>query len=93
MKFLIRGIMIFLLILLASCSRVNQTNFNKIHTGMQMKEVIAILGEPTTSDSVNIAGISGTSATWKDKQAVISIQFLDDKVQIKAYSNPVGNEP
>lgn len=53
---------------------------------MPMAEVIAILGEPSTSQSVDIAGISGTSATWQNKNAVISIQFLNDKVQVKSFS-------
>ena len=56
-----------------------------------MTSVISILGEPSTSESFNIAGISGTSASWKNNHAVITIQFLNDKVQIKAFSN-TGNE-
>ena len=71
---------------LLACSKVTQENFNKIKTNMTMKEVISILGEPTSSDSVNIAGISGTSAIWKEKEAEIDIQFLNDKVTVKTFS-------
>jgi hypothetical protein len=55
---------------------------------MTMREVIAIIGEPTSSESINIAGISGTSAVWKNKDAEIDIQFLNDRVAVKAFSNP-----
>ncbi len=57
-----------------------------IKNDMTMQQVIAILGEPSSSQSVTIAGISGTSAVWKDKQAEIDIQFLNDKVAVKAFN-------
>ena len=90
MKFLLRFCMILICaIFLSGCmQRLTQENFDKIQTGMPMSEVITILGEPTASESVNFAGISGTSATWKNKNTVITIQFLNDKVQIKAFSHP-----
>ncbi|VVC76620.1 hypothetical protein AQUSIP_19430 [Aquicella siphonis] len=72
--------------ILLGCSKLSQENFDKIQTNMTMKEVIAILGEPTSSESINIAGISGTSAVWKDSNAEIDIQFLNDRVTVKAYS-------
>ncbi len=71
---------------LSACSRITQENFDKIQTGMPMAEVIAILGEPSTSQSVDIAGVSGTSATWQNQNAVISIQFLNSKVQVKSFA-------
>lgn len=71
-------------LIILGCSRISQSNFDKIKPEMSMQEVVAILGEPTTSDSVNIAGISGTSATWKDKQIEISIQFLNNQVAAKS---------
>lgn len=52
-----------------------------------MKEVVAILGEPTSSDSLNIAGMSGTTAVWKSGDAQIDVQFINDRVIIKAFSN------
>lgn len=72
--------------LLIACSKITQTNFDKIKPNMTTQEVIAILGEPTNSESINIAGISGTSAVWKDKNAEIDIQFLNDRVTVKAFS-------
>lgn len=73
--------------MLFSCSRITPSNFDKIKTNMTMKEVVAILGEPTNADSVNFIGISGTTATWKNDNAEIDIQFLNDRVTIKVFSN------
>lgn len=72
--------------LLFACSKVTQENFDKVKTDMTMKEVIMILGESTSSEAIMIAGISGTSAIWKNKQAEIDIQFLNDKVAVKSFS-------
>ena len=73
-------------IALLACSKLSQTNFDKIKNDMTMKEVVAILSEPTSAESVNIMGISGTSAVWKDTQAEIDIQFLNERVAVKAFS-------
>lgn len=77
---------IFVLSFLIGCSPLTQSNFDKVQTNMSMKDVIAILGEPTTSQSINIAGISGTSAVWKDKHAEIDIQFINDRVAMKTFA-------
>lgn len=50
-----------------------------------MNEVTAILGAPTSSESLSIAGVSGTSAVWKDKQNEIDIQFLNDRMTVKTF--------
>ena len=71
---------------LFACSRITEDNFNKINNDMDIKEVTTILGDPTNSEAITIAGISGTSAIWKDKEAEIDIQFLNDKVVVKSYS-------
>jgi len=57
---------------------------------MKMQEVVSILGEPTSSDSVNIAGVSGTAAVWKSNDAEIDIQFLNDKVFAKSFTTRDG---
>jgi hypothetical protein len=59
---------------------------------MTMQEVVSILGEPTESESANIAGISGTSATWKNQDAEIHIQFLNNQVAVKTFNKPNKNE-
>ena len=73
--------------LLAACgSKVSAENFERIQTGMAQKEVIAFLGEPTETSNVSIAGLSGGMATWRDGNTVISVQFVNDKVQAKQLS-------
>lgn len=94
MKTLIKAIPRFcacllLAIFLVACSRVTQENFDKIQPGMTMEQVVTILGNPTTSESMNVMGLSGTSAQWKDNNAVISIQFFNNTVQVKTF-NKVG---
>jgi hypothetical protein len=78
---------------LLACSKLTQENFDKIHPDMNIKEVIFILGEPTSSQSLNIAGISGTSATWKSNNIEINIQFLNDKVTVKSFRKPKNEQP
>src|SRR5690242_13238785 len=72
------------LILLAACSRLTQQNFDEIQPGMSMQAVVSILGEPTSSQTINFGGLSGTSADWKTKSTDINIIFVNDKVQIKS---------
>jgi hypothetical protein len=78
---------------IVSCSKVTQSNFDKIKPDMTTQEVTSILGEPTSTDTINIAGISGTSAVWQDKNAEINIQFLNNKVTIKVYNKSNNKQP
>lgn len=79
--------------IILSCSKISQKNYDKINTNMTMQEVMTILGEPTNSESINIAGISGTSAVWKDQNGEIDIQFLNDRVAVKSFSKPIDQSP
>ena len=83
-------LLVFFCIFMIACSRVTQENFEKIKINMPMRDVIVILGEPTTSNSVNIFGISGTSAAWKNANSEIVIQFLDNKVILKNFNKIKG---
>lgn len=74
--------------LITGCSKITQSNFDKVKPNMTMQEVITILGEPSSSDSINIAGISGTSAVWQSNNAEINIQFLNNRVTIKVFNKP-----
>ncbi len=74
-------------VLLAACgSKISAENFERIQTGMAQKDVIALLGEPTETSNVSIAGLSGGMATWRDGGTVIAVQFVNDKVQGKQLS-------
>lgn len=71
-------------LLIAACgSKISAENFERIQTGMTQKEVVAILGEPTETSAISIAGLSGGMAAWRDGNTEISVQFLNDKVQAK----------
>ncbi len=73
--------------LLFSCeSRINQANFEKIEPGMTRAAVLDLLGEPTESSSVNLAGLSGTASEWTEGDTTISIQFFNGKVKFKTFS-------
>ena len=79
-------------------SKVNKGNYDKINNGMTEKEVEAILGtgEEQSSAGVNVPSksiggvnvpgmsMSGKSKVWKDGMKIITIIFINDKVQGKA---------
>jgi coenzyme F420-reducing hydrogenase gamma subunit len=73
---------------LVSCagSKITQENFEKIKTGMSLSQVIAILGEPTESSSVDVAVVSGAVSKWKKGDLTIAIQFVNNKVVAKQLS-------
>ena len=76
-----------LALLLTACgSKINQSNFDKIQDGMSETDVKALLGTPSSSDSVGIGGLSGTSDVWQDEHGSISIQFVNGKVKLKSFS-------
>lgn len=77
-----------LFIILGACvSKINQENYQKIQKGMTLEEVKAVLGEPTESKSAGIGSlVSATSAVWKGEGLTIDIQFLNDKVQLKSFT-------
>lgn len=74
---------------LAACSKVNQENFAKVQEGMSEQEVMALLGTPDESNSVNILGVSGTSARWTDRHATITVRFVNGKVALKSFDKPL----
>lgn len=75
------------LLLLSGCgSKMSEENFDRIEDGMAKKEVFAILGEPTETSSLQLGGLSGTSAVWEDGHSRITIQFVNDKVKLKQFT-------
>ncbi len=66
----------------------DQKAYDQIKVNMTLKEVIHILGEPTESQGVSLGGVSGTSATWKDKHGTINVQFINGKVKLKSFTKP-----
>ena len=85
LRYCLRGLLgVCLLMSVAACnSSVNQENFSRIEPGMAETEVIKMLGEPAETTSIDLGLFSGTAATWRHKDTVISVQFINGKVQTK----------
>jgi len=82
-----------LLFVLAACgSKVNESNYAKIEIDMTEEQVKTLLGAPTESSGLNVAGLSGTSLKWVGKEGIINVQFLNGKVKAKAFSKPTGQK-
>lgn len=83
--------LLLLLFALAACgSKVNESNYTKIGIDMTEEQVKSLLGAPTESSGINVAGVSGMSSKWVSKEGTISVQFLNGKVKAKAFSKPTG---
>ena len=85
----------FLSLSLAACgSKVNQSNYNRIATGMSEAEVLGILGEPTLRQEAGFdlslgegtrkPSLATKQFLWQDGDKVITIQMLDGKVATKS---------
>jgi hypothetical protein len=83
---------LFAALALAACSKVTQENFARIEEGMSEPQVIAILGAPTESNSVNVLGVSGTASRWKGGDAVITVRFVNGKVALKSFDQPAARK-
>ena len=75
-------------LLVAACSSISQENFLKVQEGMSEEEVIALLGRPTESNSVNLLGVSGTASRWVGYDAVIAVRFVNGRVAFKSFDKP-----
>jgi SmpA / OmlA family len=85
--------LLVLLLALAACgSKVSESNYAKIEIDMTEEQVKSLLGSPTESSGINVAGLSGTSSKWVSKDGTISVQFLNGKVKAKAFSKPSGQK-
>jgi len=89
-----RVIALFLLlfVLVACGSKATESNYAKIEIDMTEERVKSLLGVPTESSSINVAGLSGTSLKWVGKEGTINVQFLNGKVKAKAFSKPSGQK-
>jgi len=80
------GIVICMSLVSCSSFKISQDNFEKIQTGMSLAQVTAILGEPTESNSVDLAVFSGTVSKWTAGGITITIQFVNGKVVAKQFT-------
>jgi hypothetical protein len=75
------------LVIMSSCGKVTQSNYDKIETGMTLVQVEGILGKGTEKAGVggaigNLAA-SGKVVTWGDEKKSITVTFANDKVVAK----------
>jgi hypothetical protein len=82
-----RALLLLPAFLLAACAqgKLTEQNIAKIADGMSMEQVTAIIGPPTETQTGAILGISGTSSTWKEGDATLSLQFVNDRLVLKSY--------
>jgi hypothetical protein len=57
---------------------------------MAEADVIAILGKPSESSSVQVLGVSGTASKWVDGATTITIRFVNGKVALKSFDKPAA---
>jgi hypothetical protein len=81
----LRSVAVAAALLIAACSKVTQDNFAKIQDGMSEQEVMALLGSPSESNSINVLGVSGTASRWAARDAVITVSFVNGKVAVKTF--------
>lgn len=73
-------------LLLAACNtKINKTNFDQIQTGMTLQDVVAILGDPSSSATLSFGQSSITSVRWENRNGSITVQFINGTVKIKQY--------
>jgi hypothetical protein len=72
----------------AACARITQDNYLLIDEGMGEREVNALLGNPTESQSYNAFGFSSTLSRWSSSDAVITVRFVNGKARIKTFDKP-----
>ncbi|MBA2653536.1 MAG: DUF3862 domain-containing protein [Gammaproteobacteria bacterium] len=77
--------LVLALVLVSCTSSINKKNFDLIESGMTYPEVVAILGEPSTSATLSLGDSTGTSTYWENRNGKISIQFINGRVKIKQF--------
>jgi uncharacterized protein YceK len=80
---------LILCVFLAGCgSVVNQSNYDKIQTGMSLSQVEAILGKGKEQSSAggSFGGVtmSSKSVVWQDGNRVIAVVFMNNEVASKS---------
>lgn len=80
-----------LMLAVNACSKVSEENFAKVQEGMTEQEVLALLGTPSESNSVSILGVSGAAWSWRGRDAVIVVHFVNGKAAIKSWEKLRGS--
>lgn len=83
-------VLLSLALAVIGCARLTRANFDRIEEGMSYSEVVALLGEPHDSKSVGFGPLSASTATWEDERALISIQFVNERVKVRSFVSKSG---
>ena len=63
-------------IILLSCSKINQENYDRLELGMDYDEVLKILGEPDNCMSI----LNMRNCNWEEPSKNITIKIVANKV-------------
>lgn len=66
-----------------SGSKLTQTNYDQITTGMSKSQVETILGKPTTIDTKDFLILKKTTYRYEDGSRFVMITFKNDEVDSK----------
>ena len=75
---LLRATLFCMLSILAisGCSKVTRENYDKLKVGMEYAEVVQILGEPGSCESL----LAAKNCVWGKDPKTISVRLIGDKV-------------
>ena len=69
-------IVIFTLLIISSCSKMNMENYDKLESGMKYEEVVSIIGKPSECSET----LGTRSCIWgDDKDSNIKANFINDR--------------
>lgn len=71
---------ILVLLVLTACSKVTAENYKKMSVGMSRAEVVALLGEPSSTERSSFLALEGEAAVWQNGKIQIEGQFLNQKL-------------
>jgi hypothetical protein len=87
-RFVFAALILFAVLTVGCGSPVTKANYDKVNTGMTLKEVQGILGSGTEqgSSGIDVPGMSmtGKAMVWQEGTKIITVQFINDKVVSKA---------
>jgi hypothetical protein len=80
LKVMKRFFVLIALFFLVACSKITAENYQKISAGMSRTEVVALLGEPSSTERGSFLGVEGESAVWQNGTLQIRAQFVNQKL-------------
>ena len=83
----VTGAALLITMTVTGCGRLTRENYEKIQSGMTLREVEAILGHASDKDGFSGAigefGGSAQIATWEEGDRHITVTFVNDEVVLK----------